>query len=209
LAASTGEKASDFQLPASTGGKMQLGSFLGEQPVLLVFYSFSFEDVCRDDLRMLRDKLDLFAAGGVQVLAVSCDGQAVQRAWAVTEGFVFPLLSDFWPHGEVARAYDAFDLDRGCPQHVVVAVDATGRVVARLESDPKSPRPAEHLEHALTLLTPRAPEAATDAVAAPAPTEPPPAAPEPATPEPATPEATVAEATVAEAMVAEAGGDGD
>ena len=25
------------------------------------------------------------------------------RAWADAEGYFFPLLSDFWPHGEVAR----------------------------------------------------------------------------------------------------------
>jgi peroxiredoxin len=160
VAASAGEQVSDFELPASSGGKIRLGSHLGHGSVLVVFYSSSFDDVCRDDLRRLQDDLGRLASAGVHVLTVSCDSAPVQWAWAKAEGFSFPLLSDFWPHGEVARAYDAFDLERGSARHVMVAIEPTGRVAGTLESDPKSPRPSSHLDRMLALLAPPAEPAA-------------------------------------------------
>ena len=47
------------------------------------------------------------------MLAISCDPVYALRAFADQDGLNFPLLSDFWPHGEVARAYDVFDEREG------------------------------------------------------------------------------------------------
>ena len=49
----------------------------------------------------------------MQVLAVSCDPCTTLRAFADAEGYDFPLLSDFWPHGEVARSYGVFNDELG------------------------------------------------------------------------------------------------
>jgi alkyl hydroperoxide reductase subunit AhpC len=62
----------------------------------------------------------------VQLLAVSCDPMFSLRAWAEQEGYGFPLLSDFWPHGEVARAYGVFDSDRGMAVRGSFLVDTEG-----------------------------------------------------------------------------------
>ncbi len=60
----------------------------------------------------MRDDLSVFTDADVQVVAVSCDPMYTLRAWGEQERYDFPLLSDFWPHGEVARRYGAFD-ERG------------------------------------------------------------------------------------------------
>ena len=48
------------------------------------------------------------------------------RVFADQDGLEFPLLSDFWPHGEVAEAYGAFDADHGCPTRSTFLVDTDG-----------------------------------------------------------------------------------
>jgi peroxiredoxin (alkyl hydroperoxide reductase subunit C) len=71
----------------------------------------------------------------------------VLRALDDAEGLGFPLLSDFWPHGEVAHAYGALDHERGTARRVSVLVDAQGRVAARWQSSPDRPRdPAEYVQ---------------------------------------------------------------
>jgi mycoredoxin-dependent peroxiredoxin len=62
----------------------------------------------------------------VQLLAVSCDPMFSLRAFAEQGGLDFPLLSDFWPHGEVAKAYGVFDADRGCAKRSTFIVDRDG-----------------------------------------------------------------------------------
>ena len=57
------------------------------------------------------------------MLAISCDPIYSMRAFADQDGLNFPLLSDFWPHGEVSRAYDVFDELKGCPRRSSYVVD--------------------------------------------------------------------------------------
>ena len=57
----------------------------------------------------MRDDLASFQNDDAQLLAISIDSKYVQRQFAEHEGFEFPLLADFWPHGEVARRYGVFD----------------------------------------------------------------------------------------------------
>ncbi len=64
----------------------------------------------------------------MQVLAVSCDHMFSQRAWADKEGYFFPLLSDFWPHGEVARAYGVFHEQAGAALRGTFLIDTEGVV---------------------------------------------------------------------------------
>jgi peroxiredoxin len=77
--------------------------------VLLVFVPFAFSRVCTAELTELQAHLPELADAGVAVRAVSCDPAPALRAWAEQDGYTFPLLSDFWPHGAAARAYGAFD----------------------------------------------------------------------------------------------------
>ena len=52
---------------------------------------------------------DTFAGLNVQVLGISVDHIPCLQAWAESLGGInYPLMSDFWPHGKVARQYGVF-----------------------------------------------------------------------------------------------------
>ncbi len=42
------------------------------------------------------------------------------------KGVPFPLLSDYWPHGAVGRAYGVFNEERGMDVRSVFLIDAGG-----------------------------------------------------------------------------------
>jgi peroxiredoxin len=121
--------------------------------VVVVFYPFTFTGVCHGELCELRDDLSSFEAAGVQVLAISCDSVHSQRKWAEEEGFGFPVLSDFWPHGAAAQAYGVFNEALGCADRHTFVIDKQGKVVAVFASaDLKTPREKKEYESALAKL---------------------------------------------------------
>ena len=119
-----GEKAPDFRLRDQHGRPTSPGSFGG--PVLLVFFPFAFSGVCTGELRELRDEAGRITASGVALAGVSCDPVFSLRVFADRDGLDFPLLSDFWPHGEVAASYGAFDPAQGCPTRSTFLIDGAG-----------------------------------------------------------------------------------
>jgi peroxiredoxin len=124
-----GDIAPDFTLKDQNGKDVTLSSFRGEQNVVLVFYPFTFTGVCEGELCSLRDDLSDFESSSAQVLALSCDSQFAQQQWAKAQGFDFPVLSDFWPHGAVARAYGVFNEQLGCANRATYVIDKHGIVV--------------------------------------------------------------------------------
>ncbi len=123
-----GDPAPELGLPDQHGRPTSLGGFRGGA-VLVVFYPFAFTGVCTGELHDLRDGgAARLAEAGASVVAVSCDPMFALRVFADRDGLRLPLLSDFWPHGEVARAYGAFDETRGCPTRSSFLVDADGRL---------------------------------------------------------------------------------
>ena len=130
-----GQPAPDFELRGSTPEPVKLSSFHGERAVALVFYPFTFTGICEGELCSLRDDLARFEAADVQVLAVSCDTAPAQKKWAEEQGFNFPVLSDFWPHGEVARAYGVFDEAKGCAVRATFVIGRDGVVVDEFRTD--------------------------------------------------------------------------
>ena len=121
-----GQPAPDFTLRDQHGQAITLSSFRGERAVVVLFYPFAFSRVCTGELSELRDALPEFQNDEVQLLAVSCDPMYSLRVYAEREDLEFPLLSDFWPHGEVARAYDVFNESRGCAVRGTFVVDREG-----------------------------------------------------------------------------------
>ncbi|QYJ05488.1 peroxiredoxin [Nocardioides panacisoli] len=123
-----GESAPDFTLRDQFGADVALSSFRGRKSVLLLFYPFAFSGVCTGELHQVRERLAEFVTFDTEVLALSCDPMFSLRAYADSDGLNFPLLSDFWPHGEVARAYEVFDEQSGCPCRSSYVVDREGRL---------------------------------------------------------------------------------
>jgi alkyl hydroperoxide reductase subunit AhpC len=74
----------------------------------------------------IRSRLDEFLTFDTEVLGVSCDPVYALRAFADADGLNFPLLSDFWPHGAVATAYDVFDEVKGCARRSSYVIDKEG-----------------------------------------------------------------------------------
>ncbi len=153
MAAEIGQPAPDFTLRDQDGDQVALSSFRGERAVALVFYPFTFTGVCLGELCELRDDLATYEAAGVQVLAVSCDSPFAQKQWAEQQGYGFPVLSDFWPHGEVARAYGVFNDELGCANRATFLIGADGTVVDSFSTDSLgTPRDKSRYEEALARL---------------------------------------------------------
>ncbi|UFU04893.1 redoxin domain-containing protein [Ruania halotolerans] len=122
-----GEVAPEFAARDMHGGTVTLAELRGA-PVLLVFLPFAFTRVCGSEVAALRERHTELTADGTRVLVLTCDSMMTLRAWAEAEELPFDLLSDFWPHGQVARAYGAFAEGDGAPNRVSVLVGADGVV---------------------------------------------------------------------------------
>lgn len=105
---SIGSAAPDFELSDQHGEKVSLSSFKGKKNVVVLFIPFAFTGTCTGELCALRDDLAPFQNENVQLLAISCDSMFTQRVFAEQEGYKFPVLADFWPHGAAARSVRNF-----------------------------------------------------------------------------------------------------
>ncbi|HKN55936.1 MAG TPA: peroxiredoxin [Amycolatopsis sp.] len=128
MAVEVGSEAPDFTLNDYNKQPVKLSSFRGDKPVLLVFYPFAFSGICTGELCQLRDEFAEYDGKGVQVLGVSVDTPFSLKAWAEQQGYQFPLLSDFWPHGEVASAYGVFNDQAGLAVRGTFLIDTDGVV---------------------------------------------------------------------------------
>jgi peroxiredoxin len=122
-----GDPAPGFALRSQHGETVSLADFIGRR-LVLVLYPYAFSGVCGGELAEIAANLSWLANESTQVVGLSCDPMYALRAYADRDGLAFPLLSDFWPHGEVCRAYGAFDDERGCPRRATFIVDRAGIV---------------------------------------------------------------------------------
>jgi mycoredoxin-dependent peroxiredoxin len=127
MSLSVGDRAPEFSLPDQDKQVVSLADLQGT-PVLVVFYPFAFSGICTGELCQLRDELAVYTDAGVKVLAISTDPVFSLKAFKEKEGFDFPLLSDFWPHGATAQAYDAFNEKAGMALRGTFLVDAEGKI---------------------------------------------------------------------------------
>jgi mycoredoxin-dependent peroxiredoxin len=127
MSLSAGDRAPDFSLPDQDKQVVSLAELRGT-PVLVVFYPFAFSRICTGELCQLRDELSTYTGTGVRVLAVSTDPVFSLKAFREKEGFDFPLLSDFWPHGATAQAYGVFNEKAGMALRGTFLIDADGTI---------------------------------------------------------------------------------
>ena len=149
---SVGQAAPDFTLPNQFGEQVSLASFKGQKNVVVVFIPFAFTGTCTGELCALRDNLSVFENENVQLLAVSCDSMFTQKVFATQEGYTFPVLSDFWPHGEVAKSYGIFDEARGCALRGTFIIDKEGIVRWQVVNGLGDARNLEEYKAALATL---------------------------------------------------------
>ena len=134
MSLSVGDLAPDFEIKDQHGQLVKLSSFRGEKNVVITFYPYSFTGTCTGELCALRDDLGSFQNEKVQLLAISCDSPFSQRVYAEKERYTFPVLSDFWPHGAVAKAYHVFDEKKGCAFRGSFVIDKAGVIQFALDN---------------------------------------------------------------------------
>ena len=147
-----GQAAPDFEVLNQHGEKTSLSSFKGEKNVVLLFYSFAFSGTCTGELCAIRDDLAAFQNDNVQLLAISCDPMYAQRAFAEQEGYKFPVLADFWPHGAVAKAYGVFGESHGCATRGTFLLDKEGIVRWQVINGPGDARNIDDYKAAIAAL---------------------------------------------------------
>jgi mycoredoxin-dependent peroxiredoxin len=145
-----GSKAPEFTLKDYNNEKVSLSSLFATKPVLLVFYPFAFSGICTGELCQLRDDLSSFE--GVQVVGVSVDTPYSLKVWAEREGYQFPLLSDFWPHGSVAQQYGVFNEKAGMANRGTFLIDQEGVVRFAELNQPGEARNQETWKKAIASL---------------------------------------------------------
>ena len=122
-----GEPAPDFTLRDQDGKKTSLADFEG-RTVVLVFYPNDFSPVCTDQLNVYQEVAGALDERGVSLVGISIDSTFVHKAFREHLGITIPLLADFHPKGEVARAYGVFNEKYGVSERALVMVDP-GRTV--------------------------------------------------------------------------------
>jgi len=135
MALAVGQVAPDFSLRNQHGETVTLSAFAGIKDVLTVFYPFAFSSVCTGELNELRDRFAELSDEQTEILAVSCDHMYSLRAYADRDGYPFSLLSDYWPHGGVSRAYEIFDAELGCSGRATFVIDRQGVVRWSVDHD--------------------------------------------------------------------------
>ncbi len=152
MAPEVGTEAPDFTLKDQNNQEVTLSSFRGDRSVLVVFYPFAFSRICTGELCAVRDDLTSFQNTDVQILAVSVDHAFALRAWADAEGYEFPLLADFWPHGKIAQDYGVFNAKAGFALRGTFLVDKTGTVRFAEVNGPGEARDQEVWKKALAAV---------------------------------------------------------
>lgn len=122
-----GDMAPDFTLRGIDGKHYTLSDFRGKQNVVLAFFPFAFSGTCSAQLPSYEAELDRFRSYDTEVIGISMDAGHSLKHWAGELGLTFPLLSDFYPQGNVTDAYGARH-PAGMPERALFVVDKTGRI---------------------------------------------------------------------------------
>ena len=126
-ALASGATAPAFQLLSTPDQKVSLSDFRGH-PVILAFYPADWSPVCGDQMSLYNEILGEFRRHGAQLLGISVDGVWCHRAFADAHKLHFPLLADFEPKGEVARAFGVYRPGDGVCERALFVLDGEGVV---------------------------------------------------------------------------------
>ncbi|HEX9762766.1 MAG TPA: redoxin domain-containing protein, partial [Acidimicrobiia bacterium] len=114
--------------------KVALDDLKGAKSVI-VFIPYAFTNTCQGELCEIRDNLHRFNNSNVRVVTITCNTLHSNGMWAEQQGFSFDILSDFWPHGQTATAYDSFDDRFGYAKRTTYFLDEEGVITAVVKSD--------------------------------------------------------------------------
>jgi peroxiredoxin len=123
-----GDKAPDFVLKNQDGQDFKLSDQIGKR-VLLSFHPLAWTDVCAKQMQSLEQNFAVFESLKTVPVGISVDSVPTKKAWADNLGISrVALLSDFWPHGEVAKLYEIFREKNGFSERANILVDEEGKI---------------------------------------------------------------------------------
>ena len=126
-ALAAGVAAPEFLLNSTPDQKLKLSDFRGN-PVILAFYPADWSPVCGDQMSLYNEILGEFRRHRAQLLGISVDGVWCHRAFADARKLHFPLLADFEPKGDVARAFGVYRTGEGISERALFVLDGDGVV---------------------------------------------------------------------------------
>ncbi|MGB3697026.1 MAG: peroxiredoxin [Gordonia sp. (in: high G+C Gram-positive bacteria)] len=146
-----GAVAPDFTLRDQNNQAVGLSS-LRDRNVLVVFFPLAFTGTCEGELGYLRDNLPRFDNDDLTVVAVSVGPPPTHKVWSSAQGFLFPILADFWPHGAVAQDYGVFDDAHGFANRGTFVIGRDGIVKFSAMVGPGEKRETDTWDAALAAL---------------------------------------------------------
>ena len=120
-----GQYAPDFTLSSHDGKEIRLRDFRGKN-VVLAYFPMAWTPVCTNQIPAYEERLSEFENENTQVLGISVDHVPCLQAWAESLGGIsFPILSDFWPHGKIAKQYGVLR-ENGTTERAIFVIDTKG-----------------------------------------------------------------------------------
>ena len=150
-----GDEVPDFEVPAVIGNirsKFKLSDYRGKKNVVLAFYPADWTPVCASQLPALSAEAERFAGYDAQIVGLSVDSIASHTAWQKKEiGILtFPLGSDFYPHGAVAKMFGVLREGEPIPgitERALFVIDKNGKLAfARVYPLDQTPENSELLD---------------------------------------------------------------
>jgi peroxiredoxin len=121
-----GISAPDFTLKDQDGKDLKLSDQKGKC-VLLSFHPLAWTLVCTNQMQSIEDNYTVLESLKTLPLGMSVDPVPSKKAWADHHGWKkIRLLSDFWPHGEVAALFNIFRQKNGFSERANIIVDDKG-----------------------------------------------------------------------------------
>ena len=126
LKVKVGDPAPDFTLPSISGEKISLSQFAGEKNVVISFVPAAWTPVCSDQWPGYNIAKSFFDKNDAVLLGITVDNIPTLHAWTQQMGKLwFSVLSDFWPHGDVAARYGVLRSD-GVSERALFVIDKAG-----------------------------------------------------------------------------------
>jgi peroxiredoxin len=123
-----GKEAKDFALKDQNRKEFKLSKFSGKR-VLLSFHPLAWTDVCAKQMKSLEENKEALDSLNTVALGISVDTIPSKLAWAESLGIKnTSLLSDFWPHGDVAKLYGIFRDKYGTSERANIVVDENQKI---------------------------------------------------------------------------------
>ena len=129
-----GDSIPKFSLVNYDKEKYESKDSLGRK-TMFVFMPFPFSSVCDGEICELRDNLDSFKSAETDTVMITVAARPTNEAWAKHNQIEFPILADFWPHGEVSKMFGCFNEGAGISLRYTYITDENNVITEIIKSD--------------------------------------------------------------------------